>query len=82
MYYVYVLSNPAGRHYIGMTDDMARRLGQHNAGESKWTAGKGPWSLSWQSQPMSLGEARKLENLMKRQKGGVGLERLKQLNGS
>jgi hypothetical protein len=26
--------------------------------------------------------SRKLENLMKRQKGGVGLERLKQLNGS
>jgi hypothetical protein len=29
-----------------------------------------------------LGEARKLENLLKRQKGGAGLQKLKMLHGS
>jgi hypothetical protein len=30
----------------------------------------------WQSDALALGEARKLENLLKRQKGGAGLYRL------
>ena len=32
---VYVLQNSEGRFYIGITDDVARRIGQHNAGESR-----------------------------------------------
>jgi predicted GIY-YIG superfamily endonuclease len=43
---------------------------QHNDGISKWTAGKGPWTLRWTSEANSIGEARKLENLLKRQNGG------------
>ncbi len=75
-YRAYVLRNPEGRRYIGVTDDVNRRLVQHNQGVSKWTRGRGPWSLEWFSTPRSLGDARALENLMKRQKGGVGLETL------
>jgi putative endonuclease len=52
---------------------MKSRLEQHNAGVSKWTKGKGPWTLLWTKGPFTLGEARKLENLLKRQKGGDGL---------
>ncbi|MCF7762092.1 MAG: GIY-YIG nuclease family protein [Verrucomicrobia bacterium] len=37
-YRVYVLRNLAGKLYIGVTADVARRLGQHNSGQSKWTA--------------------------------------------
>jgi predicted GIY-YIG superfamily endonuclease len=75
-YRVYVLRNPDGRHYIGLSEDVAKRLVQHNAGESKWTAKHRPWELLWQSMPMSLSEARKFENLLKRQKRGVGFYRL------
>jgi hypothetical protein len=46
------------------------------------TRGKGPWTLEWKSTPRSLGDARALENLMKRQKGGVGLTPLMKLHGS
>ena len=73
LYWVYVLRNPTGRLYIGMPDDLERRLTEHNAGESKWTSKFGPWERIWQQGPMSLTEARRLENWLKRQKGGIGL---------
>ena len=82
MYQAYILTNPTGRIYIGISEDPAVRVSQHNEGLSKWTRGKGPWALSWTSKPMSLSEARKLENLLKRQKGGSGLDKIKSLRGS
>ncbi len=73
---VYLIENPAARRYIGLSEDVALRLIQHNAGISKWTRGKGPWALVWSSIPLSLSDARKLESRLKRQKGGAGLQRL------
>ena len=75
-YWVYVLGNPAGRFYIGLTDDVIRRVEQHNSGVSTWTRNRGPWKLAWQQGPMPLGDARKLENLLKRQKGGSGFYKI------
>ena len=77
MYQVYILKSAAGRSYIGVSEDVDKRIAQHNAGVSRWTRGKGPWVLEWTSRPLSLGEARKLEKLLKRQKGGSGLAKLK-----
>jgi len=74
--YVYVITNPAGKNYIGLSEDVLKRLGQHNHGISKWTRNRGPWSLKWKSSPLTLSEARKLENRLKRQKGGHGFEQL------
>jgi len=71
-YRVYVVQNRAGRFYIGLSDDVARRVEQHNLGLSKWARGKGPWKLVWKSEWMNLSNARKLEFFLKRQKGGVG----------
>jgi predicted GIY-YIG superfamily endonuclease len=71
-YRVYVLQNRARQFYIGLTDDLPRRIDQHNSDTSKWTKGKGPWLLRWSSDQMSLGDARRLENSLKRQKGGTG----------
>ncbi len=82
MYRVYLLTNAEGLRYIGLSRDVARRLADHNEGRSRWTKSRGPWALSWTSEPKSLAEARKLENLLKRQKGGDGLGPLLQLHGS
>jgi putative endonuclease len=71
-YRVYVLQNRAGRFYIGVTADVEHRLAEHNAGTSRWTRGKGPWNLVWQSEPLPLNAARKLENRLKRQGRGSG----------
>ena len=82
MYQVYILKSAAGRSYIGVSEDVDKRIAQHNAGVSRWTRGKGPWVLEWTSRPLSLGEARKLEKLLKRQKGGSGLAKLKSGRGA
>jgi len=53
------------------------RVTRHNEGASKWTKGKGPWTVVWTSEAKSLSDARKFENiLMKKQKGGSGFFRL------
>jgi predicted GIY-YIG superfamily endonuclease len=81
-YYVYVLTNPDGKAYIGLSEKVALRLDQHNNGGSKWTAKYRPWALTWTSGAMSLGDARRLENTLKRQKGGAGLANLMRHYGS
>ena len=50
MFWVYVLENQAGKFYVGHTDDLSRRLGEHNAEEkigTKYTHKNGPWKLVW-----------------------------------
>ena len=75
-YRVYVIRNCQGKFYIGLSENLYRRINQHNAGESKWTRGKGPWDLLWQSEDMNLSAARKLERLLKKQKGGEGFYKM------
>ena len=75
-YQVYVIQNATGKFYIGLSENVSRRLQQHNQGVSKWTQNRGPWSLVWTSGGLTLSEARKLENRLKRQKGGHGFDRL------
>jgi len=73
MYWCYVIySSTRRQYYIGITDDVARRVQDHNSGISKWTKGKGPWQLEWTKEFQSLSDARKFENILKRQKGGDG----------
>ncbi len=76
IYRVYVLRNTEGRFYIGLSEDVLTRLHQHNEGKSSWTSSRGPWSLVWTSPMLTLTHARKLENRLKRQKGGLGFHRL------
>jgi len=47
---VYVLQNPAGRFYIGQTENLEQRIERHNQpGPSmgKYTLKNGPWKLVW-----------------------------------
>ena len=46
MYYCYILINSNNHTYVGSTNNLARRLRQHNGeivGGAKSTRGKGPW---------------------------------------
>ncbi len=46
MFYVYVLrSQPDSTLYIGLTQDLARRLQQHNRGHERSTKAKRPYVL-------------------------------------
>ena len=71
-YRVYVIQNREGKFYIGLSNDVARRVEQHNTGQSRWTKGRGPWAIAWQSEELSLTDAGKLENRLKRQGRGKG----------
>ena len=50
MFWVYILQNPAGKFYIGQTDDLQHRLRSHNRDDKmlgKFTRKNGPWQLVW-----------------------------------
>jgi predicted GIY-YIG superfamily endonuclease len=44
VYILRSLSNP-GRHYVGLTADLSRRLAGHNAGQNTHTARDRAWSV-------------------------------------
>jgi predicted GIY-YIG superfamily endonuclease len=72
LFRVYVLTNAAGKFYIGFSENVTLRAQQHNAGLTRSTRGRGPWRLAWQSDALEELDARKLELDLKRQKGGNG----------
>jgi putative endonuclease len=50
MFWVYILENPAGRFYVGQTENLAMRLANHNRTDKtdgKYTRKNGPWALVW-----------------------------------
>ena len=49
-FWVYILQNPVGKFYIGHTDNLERRVAEHNDPEaigSKFAPKNGPWTLVW-----------------------------------
>jgi putative endonuclease len=74
-YWVYILYSPtAGRYYCGFTDNVERRVAQHNDPDYRSTRTtkvfKGPWEVSWTREMPSRAEAMKLEKQIK--KRGIG----------
>ncbi|EKE07494.1 MAG: Excinuclease ABC C subunit protein [uncultured bacterium] len=48
MYYVYILKSlKDNSRYVGFTNDLKRRIKEHNSGESTYTKGHLPWKLIW-----------------------------------
>ena len=47
MWYVYIIRSVGhlGQRYIGLTDDVDRRLAEHNSGHSPHTSKFRPWKL-------------------------------------
>ena len=75
-YYVYALnSEKDNRIYVGLTENVERRLKEHNSGKSLSTKGYRPWKLFYVEEADSLPEARLKE---KKLKSGSGKEFLKQ----
>ena len=77
MFIVYVLhSQSTGRFYIGQTSDLERRLQEHQAGDARYTRGRGPWILVHTETYPTRSEAMKREKFLK---SGKGRESLKDL---
>tara|TARA_Y100000310_G_C20640886_1_gene793828 strand:+ start:1136 stop:1393 length:258 start_codon:yes stop_codon:yes gene_type:complete len=71
MYYVYVIQNPNGKLYKGFTNNLEKRLVQHNAndGFSSYTKNRGPWKLMYQEKYGNESDARMREKFLKTGKG-------------
>lgn len=73
--FVYVLqSQRNGRYYIGSTDNLLRRFGQHAAGFCVSTKHLRPLTMVGWRQYASLIEARRQERLLKQKKNRASIE--------
>jgi putative endonuclease len=75
MFYVYVLrSVEFGRFYVGLTDNVERRLKEHNSCKVSSTKSYAPWVLIFVEKFETRQEARGREKYLK---GGSGKEYIK-----
>jgi putative endonuclease len=73
-YYVYVIESiSTGRRYVGHTNDLSRRISEHNSREhnpAKYTTKqKGPWKLIYSDVFTTRSEAMKRERWLKSGRG-------------
>ena len=76
MHYVYILKSiNHDKYYIGITNDVERRIDEHNAGFSNFTSKFKPWTLvyheAYTSEKLAITRERKLKN------HGKGFQELK-----
>ncbi len=75
MYYVYILkSEKNNKLYKGFTNDLKRRLSEHNSGKSTFTSQNGHWELVYYEAFKNKIDAQKEEKFLK---SGKGRERIK-----
>ena len=66
-YCVYIIYSPnLDRYYIGHTEDIVKRLGEHNSGMSTFTAKADDWIIKWkkafESRNQALHEEKRIKN--------------------
>lgn len=77
MFYIYVLKSiKYNRFYTGSTDNLNKRLKEHNSGKTKSTKGFLPWEIIYTEKFSSKEEALKREKYLK---SGIGREFLNKL---
>ena len=77
MFTVYILqSEKTGRHYIGFTSDLEKRLQYHNGGKNKSTKNDRPWRVIWREVFENKKDAWLREHQIKRFKGGEAFKKL------
>lgn len=66
-YSVYILRCRDKTYYTGITNDLPRRIKQHNAGTgAKYTCGRGPVKLVYKEEGLTKSEALKREHAIKK----------------
>ena len=77
MFYVYVLrSETNNKYYIGCTNNIDRRITEHNTGKSLYTKNKGPWKLMYTEQFDNLSNAMQREKQIKSWKKRSAIDKL------
>ncbi len=66
-YYVYILKSiNHEKTYVGFTENIERRIKEHNQGKSKYTSKFKPWQIAYYEEVNELEEAIRLEKYYKR----------------
>lgn len=76
MFYVYFIQNSEHDLYIGSTNDLRRRIKEHNSGKTRYTRGK-EWKLVYYEAHLDESDARLREKRLKQQ--GQAMAQLKRL---
>ena len=74
-YHVYILRSKEGDVYVGMTQDLERRLREHNTGESKYSRRSSHWKVVYQEILETRQAARAREKYLKSHAGKEWLQR-------
>jgi putative endonuclease len=65
-YFVYILrSESHGTYYYGSTENIEKRLKEHNGGRVKYTKGRRPWIVHYKEEFQTRSEAQKREYFFK-----------------
>ena len=76
-YFVYILrSKKTGKHYVGYTKNLAKRLKEHNSGYTKSLVKHIPLEIIRKESYDSYKEARRRELQIKRYKSGEAFKKL------
>ncbi len=76
MYYVYIIkSKKDGSIYVGCTNDLRKRIIQHNENKSYYTKHNGPWEVRYYEAFYSKADAFSREDRLKN--NARGLQELK-----
>ena len=77
MYFVYILeSTKNGRYYIGSTNNLERRIIEHNSGKTKSLKYLTPLKIVFQKEYANEIEARRVERKLKKLKNRNIIERI------
>ena len=77
MWYVYVLKSlKNGRRYTGSTNNLIRRIYEHNSGQTKYTSQTRPFELVYKEEYNTSLEAGKRERFLKTGKGREFLSKI------
>jgi len=75
--FLYIIQSQKNqRYYVGSTNDIERRLEEHNRGKMAYTRLTRPWKLVYLKGFETLVEARQAEHKLKKQKSRIILENL------
>ena len=70
MYKVYILESlKDGSRYVGVTEDVAKRLDEHNTGSAKYSNSKRPYKLVWYCVFENKTKALQFEKYLKQSSG-------------
>jgi putative endonuclease len=76
MYYIYAIkSKKDDRIYVGFTENLERRISEHNSGKTRSTKGYIPWVLVYKEICKTREDARKREVFLK---SGIGKKIIKE----